>query len=149
MTGAVALAWPLRILKRSRLQRGRFAFALSEARTHTHLEKKSRTVMSRSCVISFPFDRRFRDSPSQGDNNIRVHATKRLWIATFKTRTGMLSNVAPISGPETAESSRRNGHKPEGNPRRKPPPCSAQGLSPQPGIQRRRYSSRRGRPLGC
>src|SRR6516164_1656600 len=119
------------------------------ARTHTHLEKKSRTVMSRSCVISFPFDRRFRDSPSQGDNNIRVHATKRLWIATFKTRTGMLSNVAPISGRETAESSRRNGRKPEGNPRRKPPPCSAQGLSPQPGIQRSRHPTRRGRPLGC
>src|SRR6516164_2474605 len=119
------------------------------ARTHTHLEKKPRTVMSRSCVISFPFDRRFRDSPSQGDNNIRVHATKRLWIATFKTRTGMLSNVAPISGPETAESSRRNGRKPEGNPRRKPPPCSAQGLSPQPGIQRSRHPTRRGRPLGC
>ena len=32
------------------------------AARRTHLEKKSRTVMSRSSVISFPFDRRFRDS---------------------------------------------------------------------------------------
>src|SRR5262249_3140060 len=36
------------------------------------------TMVSRSSVMSFPFDGRFRDSPSQGDNNIRVHVTKRL-----------------------------------------------------------------------
>ena len=33
---------------------------------------------------------------AQGGNNVCVHATKRLWIKTFKTRTGMLSNVRAV-----------------------------------------------------
>src|SRR5262245_3748523 len=49
----------------------------------------------------FPFGRRLRALPKP--ITTCVHATKRRWTATFKARTGMLSNVIPISGPETEE----------------------------------------------